>query len=98
MENNLLQAQEKIEHADYLCYMIYNNAEMLSSLCEDQRVGMNELAESAMSTAMYLISDMQKSIEEAIEFILAERRAQEKIPQENMTAAEWLKGGKGGAA
>ena len=98
MENNLLQAQEKIEHADYLCYMIYNNAEMLSSLCEDQRVGMNELAESAMSTAMYLISDMQKSIEEAIEFILAERREKEKLPPENLTAVERPKGGKGGAA
>ena len=98
MEKNLIMAQRKIEHADYLCYMIYNNAEMLSSLCENQRVGMNKLTESAMSTEMYLISDMQKSIKEAIEFILAERRALEKIPPENMTAAEWLKGEKGGAA
>lgn len=86
MENNLLQAQEKIEHVDYLCYMLNNSVGMMLSVNDTPRVGMQEIVEGTMMTMGYLLDDVQKSIKDAIDLIIAERKRNELMSQKGGAA------------
>ena len=86
MENNLLQAQEKIEHVDYLCYMLNNSVGMMISVNDTPRVGMQEIVEGSMMTIGYLLDDVQKSIKDAIDLIIAERKRNELMSQKGGAA------------
>ena len=86
MENNLLQAQEKIEHVDYLCYMLNNSVGMMISVNDTPRVGMQEIVEGSMMTMGYLLDDVQKSIKDAIDLIIAERKRNELMSQKGGAA------------
>lgn len=76
MQNNLMTVQEKIERVDYLLYCMQNSVCMLMTLNEEARCGIQETVEGAMSTTSLLIDLAQKDVQEAIETLLAERRAE----------------------
>ena len=77
MNKHLMTVQEKMERVDYLLYCMQSSVCMLMTLNEETRCGMQETVAGAMSTTSTLIDFAQKDVKEAIEELLAERRAEQ---------------------
>ena len=91
MNETMRTVEEKMERVDYLLYCMQNSVCMLMTLNEEARCGIQETVEGAMSTTSLLIDLAQKDVQEAIETLLAERRAEQQ-------AAACRQGREGGAA